>query len=270
MATTSDKTIFSRDDLDLIVAFAGCSLDEKPGSNFVQDNGGLPDYICRIAKAIKRTGRPTSQAIAIALSRTRKWAAGADDVDADTRAKSAKAIAEWDALRARSKAKTAAKKTVKASHSQGEILMLSDKVNVFNVDTVRQAWENQSQAWRSKWRTQNPQADYSEGPGHSYVSEMWTDHLIVKSDGDKLFWVDYSVDADGQVVFGEEKEVKTQYVVVEPGEMVGEGMSTSDLRQLMASVGPCHPSATDQVLLSIRQRPSALETVLAARRSSKE
>lgn len=101
---------YDSDDLHLIVAFAGCSLDEKPGSNYVQDNGGLPDYICRIARAIKKTGKSTSQAIAIALSRTRKWAAGADNVDADTRAKSAKAIAEWDKLRAKSKAKTAAKK----------------------------------------------------------------------------------------------------------------------------------------------------------------
>lgn len=29
------QTIFGRDELDLIVEFAGCSLDEKPGSNWV-------------------------------------------------------------------------------------------------------------------------------------------------------------------------------------------------------------------------------------------
>lgn len=40
----NDKVVFARDELDLIVAFAGCSLDEKPGSNWVQKAGGLPDY----------------------------------------------------------------------------------------------------------------------------------------------------------------------------------------------------------------------------------
>lgn len=265
MATTSDKIVFSRDDLDLIVEFAGCSLDEKPGSNWVQENGGLPEYICRIARAIKRTGKTTSQAIAIAVSRVKKWAAGGDDVDADTRAKAAKALAEWEKLKGKSKAKD-----VKASHGQGEILMLTDKVTVFNVDTVRRAWDTQTESWRVKWRQQNPNAAYSEGPGYSYISEMWTDHIIVNAGSDKLFWVDYSVDSDGTVTFGEQKEVKTKYVVVDSDEMVGEQVSDSDLRKLMASVGPCYTSATDQVLLSIGRKPSALEMVLAARRSPKE
>lgn len=272
MATTSDTIVFARDDLNLIVAFAGCSLDEKPGSNFVQENGGLPDYICRIAKAIKRTGKTTSQAIAIALSRTRKWAAGADNVDADTRAKAAKAIAQWDALRAKSKAKTAAKKGAKvaASHIAPEVLMLTDKVSVFNVDAVRRAWEDQSDSWRTKWHNENQNASVGDGPGYSYITELWTDHVIVNAGSDKLFWVDYTVDSDGAVTFGDQKEVKTQYVVIDSADMVGEQISDTQLRQLMASVSPCHTSATDQVLLSIGTRPSALEMVLAARPSNKE
>lgn len=32
---TPTQLILTRSDLDLIVAFAGCSLDEKPGSNWV-------------------------------------------------------------------------------------------------------------------------------------------------------------------------------------------------------------------------------------------
>lgn len=31
----STQLVFHRTELDLIVAFAGCSLDEKPGSNWV-------------------------------------------------------------------------------------------------------------------------------------------------------------------------------------------------------------------------------------------
>lgn len=104
----------SSGDQELILAFAGCSLDEKPGSNWVQGAGGLPDYICRIARAVKKTGKTTSEAIAIAVSRVKVWATGAG-VDKDTQAKAAAAIAEWEKLRAKSKAKTAAKDTVQAT-----------------------------------------------------------------------------------------------------------------------------------------------------------
>ena len=103
------------DDHALIVAFAGCSLDESPGSNWVQEAGGLPEYICEIARAVKRTGKTTSEAISIAVSRVKVWASG-KGVDKDTQAKAAKAVAEWEAKKAKSKAKTKAKDAVKASH----------------------------------------------------------------------------------------------------------------------------------------------------------
>jgi hypothetical protein len=77
----------------------------------------LPDYICRIARAIKKSGKTTSEAISIAVSRVKVWASGTG-VDKDTQAKAAAALAEWEKLRAKSHAKTAAKdagKDVKAS-----------------------------------------------------------------------------------------------------------------------------------------------------------
>lgn len=110
----ADTVNLTDEDHALIVAFAGCSLDESPGSNWVQNAGGLPEYICEIARAIKKTGKTTSSAISIAVSRCRVWATG-KGVDKDTQGKAAKAIAEWDAKRAKSKAKTAAKDAVKAS-----------------------------------------------------------------------------------------------------------------------------------------------------------
>lgn len=125
--TCVDTVIFSRDELDLVVMFAGCSLDEKPGSNWVQDKGGLPDYICQIARAIKKTGKPTSQAIAIAVSRVKKWATGAG-VDKDTQAKAVKAVAQWEKMRASAKADN-----VKATRSGG-VLCLAAKS--FNVDEM--------------------------------------------------------------------------------------------------------------------------------------
>lgn len=114
MATTVQLT---SEDQELIVAFAGCSLDESPGSNWVQQAGGLPEYICQVAKGIKKTGKTTSEAIAIAVSRMKVWATG-KGVDKDTQAKAAAALAEWEEKRAKTHAKTAAKdagKTVKAT-----------------------------------------------------------------------------------------------------------------------------------------------------------
>jgi len=90
-----------------------CSLEKVPGKqNWVDQGGGLPNYICHIARALHREkGMPVSRSIAIAVGRVKAWAAGGGDVDADTRAKAAKAVAEWEAL----KAKAAARRVKKAS-----------------------------------------------------------------------------------------------------------------------------------------------------------
>jgi hypothetical protein len=114
------------EDQDLILAFAGCSLDESPGKNWLENVGGLPDYICRIARAIKKTGKTTSEAIAIAVSRVKVWASG-KGVDKDTQGKAAAALAEWEQKRAKSHAKTAAKDTkkdVKASVDISDVDLL--------------------------------------------------------------------------------------------------------------------------------------------------
>jgi hypothetical protein len=108
----TDTFRLTSEDYDLIVAFAGCSLDKSPGKNWVEEAGGLPDYICRIARALVRSGHPTSEAIAIAVSRVKVWASGTG-VDKDTQAKAADALAEWEAKRAKTHAKTAAKKAEK-------------------------------------------------------------------------------------------------------------------------------------------------------------
>ncbi len=257
---TSSKIVFDRDEIDLIVELAGCSLDESPGSNWVQKNGGLPEYICRIARAIKRTGKTTSQAISIAVSRVKKWAAGADDVDADTRAKAAAAVAEWEKLKTKNKAKK-----VKAT-AQGDFLCLTTN---FNVDNVRRAWNTQTSDWRAKWSAMNPNQPYSAGPPYSYIKEMWTTYLIVECDDkDDLYKVDYEVDDDGKVTFADPVPVKTQYVVIDEQETFGEQPSNSQLRQIMATMGPCHPSKTDQVLLSfsssMQNAVSALDMIGAA------
>jgi hypothetical protein len=87
-------------------------LERKKGNkdNWVEAAGGLPSYIERIAKHLHyEQGFSISRAIATAVNQVKKWAAGGGGVKADTRAKAAKAVAQWEAK----KLKTKAKKVVK-------------------------------------------------------------------------------------------------------------------------------------------------------------
>ena len=81
------------------------SLDRKPGkSNWVDQQGGLPPYIDRIARRLHHEkGMSISRAIATAVSTVRRWARGGDNVKPDTRAKAARAVAQWEAMKARTK-----------------------------------------------------------------------------------------------------------------------------------------------------------------------
>lgn len=64
----------------------------------------LPAYIQNIAHALMRSGRPKSMAIAIAIGTVKRWARGGGDVHPEVRAAAAKAVAEWEAARARARA----------------------------------------------------------------------------------------------------------------------------------------------------------------------
>lgn len=285
--------LLTNDDRELIAAFAACSLDMEPGSNWVQEVGGLPDFICQIARAILRGGKKTSvsRAIAIAVSRVKVWASG-KGVKADTQAKAAKAVAEWEAKRAKSKAKTAAKKTgsaakkgakdtVKATAEPGgesldlavagyrdpNILTLTD----YNVDIVRQAFEDRTRAARAAWRKANPNAGYDDPgyPSYLYIKEQWTTFLIVQSDygrNPELYKVPYSVDDKLNVTFGDPVEVKSQYVEISDADDAGSDISDEQLQQMMAACGPCPKAVTDK-FLSL-SKPTGLQNLvlLAGRR----
>lgn len=108
--------MFDEADQSLVLYLARCSLAKKPGkNNWVEEDAvdGLPEYICRIARAIHRDGsHSVSQSIAIAVGRAKTWARGGGGVTAATRAKAAKAVAEWEAKKKAAKADN----KVKASH----------------------------------------------------------------------------------------------------------------------------------------------------------
>lgn len=86
-------------------------IKNKPGvSNWVEDTGGLPPYIREVANALVREHGWTQQrAIQTAVSKMRVWAMGGNNVNKDTQAKAAKALAQWMAMRARAKTKKVVK-----------------------------------------------------------------------------------------------------------------------------------------------------------------
>lgn len=89
---------------------SSASLDRKPGSNWVQETGDLPAYVREIARSVEKDGKTLEQAIPIAISRIKVWAAGGGNVTPKTQAKAAKALAEWEALKAKNKARVKGKK----------------------------------------------------------------------------------------------------------------------------------------------------------------
>lgn len=83
-----------------------CSLAKDPGhpgDNWVTETGGLPTYICNVAKEIKKSGHPTSTAIAMAVSRIKEWI-GDPHTSAETKAKATAALADWERKRAQAHA----------------------------------------------------------------------------------------------------------------------------------------------------------------------
>jgi ADP-ribosyltransferase exoenzyme len=68
----------------------------------------LPAYLQNIAKALIRSGHDESSAIAMAIGAVKRWAAGRGKVTPEVRAAAAKALAEWEKLKAEhSKSKSA-------------------------------------------------------------------------------------------------------------------------------------------------------------------
>lgn len=213
--TDNDLVVF------LAAGSAGCSLNTSPGKNWVEKEGGLPNYICRIARAVMKSGKSRSSAIAIAVSRTKKWAAGGDKVNADTRAKAAKAVAEWEALKAKAKGG----KVVKATNDLDQNYIFLTNTNSFNTDIVREAWNDMQRSLRNAARQQYA----NEHPGdaipydievpYNYIKELWTDYIIVQVDGygnsGELFKVPYEVSgSDNSVIFHDPVKVIQQLSLI--------------------------------------------------------
>lgn len=88
------------------------ALDESPRSNWVEEQGGLPRYIERIALHLKAKGMPTSRAIATAVNAAKRMCSSGDlnwpglqNVNPGSRAEACAAVARWNAMKAAAKAK---------------------------------------------------------------------------------------------------------------------------------------------------------------------
>lgn len=202
------------EDYDLIrltmveLATSSASLDRSPNKNWVENAGQLPPYVRKLARAIEKSGHTLSSAISIAISRIKVWAAGGDDVEAGTRAKAAKALAQWEAL----KAKNAAKKLTKLSREDGSEYLQLSNVGSFNTEMVRRSWDAQQRADREAYRLANPgtSRDYDAVP-YTWIRELWTDFIVVESESKlspAFLKIPYTVDDKGAVTFGDPEEVK--------------------------------------------------------------
>lgn len=90
-------------------------LERKPGGpdNWVEQVGGLPDYIERIAKNLHYTkGMTISRSIAVAVNTVKRWARGGTvtkngttkRITPATQAKAAAAVADWERKKAQARA----------------------------------------------------------------------------------------------------------------------------------------------------------------------
>lgn len=96
-----------------------CSMAKNPGhpgDNWVTEAGGLPTYICNVAKHMNGT---TSEKIAQAVSTVKKWAAD-PHTSADTKAKASAAIADWERKRASAHAHHTVKEAGKLADKSGK------------------------------------------------------------------------------------------------------------------------------------------------------
>ena len=96
--------------------------------NWVDDVGGLPGYIRRIADHLMASGMTESRAIASAVNTVKRWARGGTvrrnggpRVSAKTAAKAAAAVAEWEAKKIRARASSAGTSALSLTASGGPL-----------------------------------------------------------------------------------------------------------------------------------------------------
>jgi hypothetical protein len=77
-------------------------LNLSPKKNWVENSkpGALPEYIRIIRNGLMKDGHDEGRATALAVAAVKRWARGGDNVRPQVRAAAAKAVAEWEAMKA--------------------------------------------------------------------------------------------------------------------------------------------------------------------------
>src|SRR4051812_23817301 len=102
-------------------SLAKASIHEPVGKGPLWKHKGwqLPAYIQHIANDLReKRGMTESRAIATAIAVVKRWAAGGGNVKPETRAAANKALAEWEALKAKAAASRAGKHAKRAAMAQ--------------------------------------------------------------------------------------------------------------------------------------------------------
>lgn len=203
----------------IYLASSSASLAEVPGkNNWIEKvgqktpGGNLPPYVRKLARGIMKSGKTKSQAIAIAIGRIKTWARGGGDVSAATRAKAAKALAQWTALKAKNKSKG----VVKATSSTGEDYLMLTGVGSFNTEYVRNAWRQLEDARERAHDHAVTDGETSRASSYYSIRELWSDHIIVSNDYEVttssiVLKVPYIV-TGSQVDFGDPIIMRLKYV----------------------------------------------------------
>lgn len=232
-------------DYDLILFLAGgspCSLATTPEKdNWVDHKGGLPNYICRIARAVKRSGRSTSQAIAIAVSRVKRWAAGGGDVTAKTRAKAAAAVAQWEKMKL---SRSRDELVMLTSRRDGEQMVALSRISNFNTSYVYEAWEQVEHDRMTMYYDANPHLRYNgldTLPNRtSWIVELWTAYIIVEVmfyaiNESRFLKIPYTVNGS-TVDFGDPVEVEKAFVPVKDDDDSLDADALEDLKDALERV----------------------------------
>lgn len=77
------------------------SRDSSPRSNWVEQEGGMPRYMRMVRNALLREGHSMSRATALAVAAMKRWARGGDDVSPKVQAAAARALAQWEKMKAK-------------------------------------------------------------------------------------------------------------------------------------------------------------------------
>jgi hypothetical protein len=113
-------------------SLAKASAHEPVGKKALWKHKGwqLPAYIQHIANDLReKRGMDESRAIATAIAAVKRWAAGGGKVDATTKAAAAKAVAEWEKLKAQAKGSKEGKFVGAVSRLRHSVQPLSDQAS---------------------------------------------------------------------------------------------------------------------------------------------